>query len=49
MKDEKIRFCNKTWARQAMTILIDKMVEFKTLYEYSGIDGYYIGLEYTDQ
>ena len=47
--NENVRFSNKGWARKAMTILVDKRVEFKIIYEYTGIDGYCIGLEYTDK
>ena len=49
MTNENVRFTNKSWARKAMTILVDKRVEFKTIYEYTGVDGYRIGLEYIDQ
>jgi len=47
--NENVRFTNKNHTRKAMTILIDKQVVFKTVYEYTGIDGYCIGLEYTDK
>ena len=49
MTNENARYVNKSWARKAMTILIDKQVEFTTIDEYTGIDGYRIGLEYTDR
>ena len=45
--NETVRYINKSWARKAMTILIDARVEFKTLYKDTGVDGYLIGLEYT--
>ena len=47
--NETVRYINKSWARKAMTILVDARVEFTTIYKYTGIDGYLIGLEYTDK
>ena len=43
------RYVNKSHARKAMTILIDKTAVFKIVYEDTGIDGVRIGLEYTDK
>jgi hypothetical protein len=47
--NEKTRYSNKKWARQAMTTLLDKGVAFTTFYEYAGYGESRIRLDYTDK
>jgi hypothetical protein len=48
-KEKKTCFCDKNWARKAMTILLDKRVVFETVYTYIGYDVYRIGVKYKDK
>ena len=49
MTTKTARYSNKGHARKAMTILVDKLVEFSTVYEYIGFGDHRIGLKFTDK